>query len=88
MVNYRYVWPTFLEAFHEVKELIQIWAKNNLDQLSYENVHLKIRTNRIPQVYKIYLEDCNSGNDPLLQEDSLHVFSFFFLNLFPLFGSG
>ena len=66
--------PSFLEAFPEVKEMLRKWANSNLDQLSCENVQLEIKNNMISQVYTTYLEDCDSGYDPLSQDYLLYLF--------------
>ena len=71
--GYIYV-PTFLEAFPKVKEMIRKLANSNLDSLSCENVQLQIRNHIIPAFYITYLEDCDVDDDPLTQEDFLHVF--------------
>ena len=66
--------PSFLEAFPEVKEMLRKWANSNLDQLSCENVQNEIKHNIIPQVYRTYLEDCDSDDNPLSQDDLLYLF--------------
>ncbi len=65
--------PIFLESFPEVKEMLQKWANSNLDQVSCKNVQFQIK-NHIPKVYKTYLKDCHSGDNPLSHEDFLHLF--------------
>ena len=46
-----------LEAFPEVKTMIQKWANNNLDKLNCENVGLYIRNDVVPKIYKTYLSE-------------------------------
>ena len=60
----------FLEAFPEVRSLIQKWANQNLDNLNCENVAKYIRNDVIPKIYNTYiLEDCYDDIDPLSQQD-------------------
>ena len=66
--------PVFLDTFPEVKESIRKWANNNLDQLNCENVQREIKTNIIPNIYRTYLDDCDSCDNPLSLEDFLYLF--------------
>ena len=65
--------PVFLDTFPEVKESIRKWANNNLDQLNCENVQREIKTNIIPNIYRTYLDDCDSSDNPLSLEDFLYL---------------
>ena len=64
-----------LRHFRKQKILISKWANDNLDKLSCENVGIYIRNDVIPDIYKTYLGECDSGDEPLSQECFLQMFN-------------
>ena len=50
--------PKLLDSFPEAKQLIEVWANDNIGSLSSERVAQYVRENLIDKLYEVHIQDC------------------------------
>ena len=50
--------PKLLDSFSEAKDLIEVWANENVGILSNERVAQYVSENLIDKLYEVHIQDC------------------------------